>query len=96
MAAVEVRAHAPKVIKSAVRVLLMLGWGTAASAQNIANTRDANGNLIRRDIPTNNTIPMINSNANNPRSRLRNAAPTADQNLASTSDDVSRMLGHRE
>jgi hypothetical protein len=68
----------------------------AALAQNIANTRDANGNLIRRDEPMNNTQPMFNSTANNPKSRVRNAAPTADQNLAPTSDDVSRKLGHRK
>jgi hypothetical protein len=76
----------------------MLGSGmVAALAQNIANTSDANANLIRRDGRNelmNNTQPMINSTANNPKSRVRNAATTADQNLAPTSNEVSRKLGH--
>jgi hypothetical protein len=28
---------------------------------NISNTRDGNGNLVRRSVPINNTPPMINS-----------------------------------
>ena len=69
----------------------------AAMAQtNISNTRDGNGNLVRRGAPINNTPPMINSTANNPGRRVPNLSPTSDQNLSPTSDDVSRKLGQRK
>jgi hypothetical protein len=61
----------------------------AAMAQNnVSNTRDGNGNLVRRSAPINNAPSMINSSANNPGRRVQNLSPTAD--------DVSRMLGHRK
>jgi hypothetical protein len=69
---------------------------SAALAQTISNTRDGNGNLVRRTAPTNNTPPMINSPANNPTRRPPNQAPTADQNHAPTSNDISRMLGQQK
>jgi hypothetical protein len=68
----------------------------AAMAQTISNTRDGNGNLVRRTAPINNTPPMINSTANNPARRPPNLAPTADQNLSPTSNDVSRMPGQQK
>jgi hypothetical protein len=67
-----------------------------AMAQNVSNTRDRHGNLVRSTAPINNTQPMINSTANNPVPRPPNVAPTADQNLSPTSADVSRMLGQRK
>jgi hypothetical protein len=72
-----------KTILTAVLVLL----STAAMAQ-VANIRDGNGNLIRRGAPINNAQPMINSRVNNP------ARPV--QNLAPTSDDVSRSIHGRK
>jgi YD repeat-containing protein len=69
---------------------------TAAMAQTTSNTRDGNGNLVRRTAPINNTPPMINSTANNPARRPPILAPTADQNLSPTSNDVSRMLGQQK
>jgi hypothetical protein len=68
----------------------------AALAQTISNTRDGNGNLVRRTAPINNTPPMINSTANNPTRRPPNLAPTAGENLSPTSNDVSRMLGQQK
>jgi hypothetical protein len=60
----------------------------AMAQTNISNTRDGNGNLVRRSVPINSTPPMINSTENNPPRRVRNLSPTAD--------DISRMLGHRK
>ena len=60
----------------------------AIAQTNISNIRDGNGNLVRRNVPINNTPPMINSTENNPPRRVRNLSPTAD--------DISRMLGHRK
>jgi hypothetical protein len=68
----------------------------AALGQTISNTRDGNGNLVRRTDPINNTPPMINSTANNPTRRPANLAPTADQSHSPTSKDVSRMLGQQK
>lgn len=66
------------------------GWQSQklAAQTNISNTRDGNGNLVRRSTPINNTQPMINSTTSNPARRVQNRSPT--------SDDVSRMLGHRK
>jgi hypothetical protein len=80
-------------IRAMTKALLTLGLLLCLSAAvvaqtNISNTRDGNGNLIRRSTPMNNTQPMINSTTNNPPRRV--------QNLSPTSDDVSRMLGHRK
>ena len=75
---------------------LMAWLGAAAMAQNISNARDGNGNLVRRGAPINNAPPMINSTRNNPARSPPNLAPTADQNFAPTSADVSRMLGQRK
>jgi len=83
--------------KKAVLVAgVVFSLNAAAMAQNISNTRDSNGNLVRRSAPINNTQPMINSTANNPVHRPPNLAPTADQNLSPTAADVSRMLGQRK
>jgi hypothetical protein len=60
----------------------------AIAQTNISNIRDGNGNLVRRSVPINNTPPMINSTENNPPRRVKNLSPT--------SDDISRMLGHRK
>jgi|ERR1700737_754254 hypothetical protein len=68
---------------------LLFCLSAAAMAQtNISTARDGNGNLIRRSTPMNNTQPMSNSTINNPPRRVQNGSPT--------SDDVSRMLGHRK
>jgi hypothetical protein len=88
--------HMRRITKALLATGMLLGLSTAAIAQNISNARDANGNFIRRNVPMNNTQPMINSTANNPARRAPNAAPTADQNLAPTSDEVSRFLGYRK
>jgi hypothetical protein len=90
--------------EAVLMVPLVFSLSAAAMAQNISNTRDRNGNLVRRSAPINNTLPMINSTANNPARRPHNIAPTADQNLAPTadqnlsptSDDIARMLGYRK
>jgi hypothetical protein len=68
-------------------VVFCLSAGAMAQT-NISNTRDGNGNLVRRNVPINNTPPMINSTENNPPRRVQNLSPTAD--------DISRMLGHRK
>jgi L-aminopeptidase/D-esterase-like protein len=80
-------------MKAMTKVVLTAGvafsLSAAAMAQtNISNTRDGNGNLVRRNVPINNTPPMINSTENNPPRRVKNLSPTAD--------DISRMLGHRK
>jgi hypothetical protein len=80
-----------KVVLSAGVVFCL---SATAMAQNISNTRDRNGNLVRSNAP--NAPPMVNSTANNPVPRAPNVAPTADQNLSPTSADVSRMLGQRK
>ena len=75
--------------KAVLTLSLLFCLSAAAMAQtNISNTRDGNGNLIQRSTPLNNTQPMINSTINNPPRRVQNRSPT--------SDDVSRMLGHRK
>ena len=56
-----------------------------ALAQNISNTRDRNGNLVRSTAPINSAPPMVNSTTNNPVPRAPNVAPTADQNVSPTS-----------
>jgi hypothetical protein len=58
--------HVRQITKALLATGILLGFSTAAIAQNISNARDANGNLIRRNVPMNNTQPMINSTANNP------------------------------
>jgi hypothetical protein len=78
--------------KAAVIAGVVFCSSAAAMAQTISNTRDGNGNLVRRNAPVNNTPPMANSTANNPARPPPNLAPTADQNFAPTSDEVSRML----
>jgi hypothetical protein len=68
-------------------VVFCLSAGAIAQT-NISNIRDGNGNLVRRNVPINNTPSMINSTENNPPRRVKNLSPTAD--------DISRMLGHRK
>ena len=73
------------------KVVLTAAFSLSAGAMaqtNISNTRDGNGNLVRRNVPINNSPPMINSTQNNPPRRVQNLSPTAD--------DISRMLGHRK
>ena len=77
--------------RAITKVVLTAAFFLSAGAMaqtNISNTRDGNGNLVRRNVPINNTPPMINSTENNPPRRVRNLSPTAD--------DISRMLGHRK
>jgi hypothetical protein len=79
-------------MKAMTKVVLTAGvvfcLSAGAMAQTNIYTRDGNGNLVRRNVPINNTPPMINSTENNPPRRARNLSPTAD--------DISRMLGHRK
>lgn len=85
-----------KAVLTAGVVFCLSAAAMAQSNVSISSARDRNGNLVRRSVPINNAPPMINSTANNPGRRVQNLSPTSDQNQSPTSDDVSRMLGHRK